>query len=168
MGFWKESRSRKISGFPVQQEPPAPPSARADDRRLQPTSAGPSQHREPPAPSSAGADGSRLQPIATGLSQRHEHRSPREHAVALIEHLQCQTYDETTYLISEEMQAIHIEVCKKRGWWPRKWAPVAREYRRLANNDRKIYIRLVDAGMVRSLRVYHLPYLPTGGGHVSS
>ena len=114
------------------------------------------------AASTAGADGSRREPAPTGSNRRRQHRPPRDHAVALLEYLLGSEFDRRTYLSSEDMQDVHLALCEELGWWPRPWAPVARQYRLLANNDRRIYANLAIDGKVCKVRIY---YLPQGLGH---
>ena len=113
----------------------------------------------------ANIDSSRLELAPAGSSRRREHRPPRDHALALVDYLASPTFDRQVYFSSEQMRDAHIEVCHHLGWWPRPWAPVARQYRLLANSDRRTYADFAIDGRVCRKRVYHLPGRPQGCGY---
>jgi hypothetical protein len=105
-------------------------------------------------------DGNSRTPHPIGAGPRRKHRSPKEHALLLIEYLQDYRFNALDYLSSEDLQEHYRAMCERNSIWKRPWNPVANQYRKLANGGRRYYRPYSIDGRPRRIRVFHLPTLP--------
>lgn len=77
-----------------------------------------------------------------------------EHAVALIEWAQAAGFEGS--VLATDMMELHRQMCRARGWLPRKWNPVARAVALRTTGGRKFYAHVGG----HRLRAYPLHWTP--------
>jgi hypothetical protein len=98
--------------------------------------------------------------VTNGATSRQwvaEWRDPDDHAVELLEWLKSKNVE--GLILAADVREEHQQMCRAKGWTPRKWQPVARELARRTTGGRKVYAWV---GKHR-LRVYPLYWAPVRG-----